>query len=241
MDKIKNNEPDVIEILKGYCAEMRTTDTYRDFEHQMIRVVKDWRVEYYKLFCQYHNGERGNLIIGQFLMWWTLFTDPKYNTRKKHELYLDFCDYVEQNGVRLDVVRCCEWHSRFVEYINRYNTESTETIKRNTTLMTLFSNNDNTEVYDSFIERCQNKNSADIANEIVGAIKAINDTNIDDYLRKKGVKYTDIHTACQTLGLSIAGYDSFKDALKRRNNATNRLLKRIEQIKQEYKKRSQKL
>lgn len=30
MDKIKNNEPDVIEILKGYCAEIRTTDTYRD-------------------------------------------------------------------------------------------------------------------------------------------------------------------------------------------------------------------
>lgn len=92
-------------------------------------------------------------------------------------------------------------------------------------------------MYDSFIERCQNKKGAEIANEIVGAIKAINDTNIDDYLTKKGVKYTEIHTACQTLGLSIAGYYSFKDALKRRNNATNRLLKRIEQIKQEYKKR----
>lgn len=237
-DKIhKAEEPNAMDVYFGFLSEFRKSEAYRDFKRKMMRETKDWREEYHKLLCRYHGGERGRGITAEGSFWFALFTDREYNKRKKLELLLDFDAYVAEHGVRIDVIRSNEFHNKLTGYLRKLEEREVprETTERNPTLLRLF--NDNTDVYDFFLERCnKGMESAGIAKEILGAIKAIQNDTIDNYIQKKGCKYTEIRSACKDMGLCVKGYDSFLDALRRADNGTNKLSREIDGRKKEYKK-----
>lgn len=142
-----------------------------------------------------------------------------------------FEEYDKALGIRQEAEEYLEWvRSTYLPS----KSKATEDIKRNDDLLKLFDGNP--KIYDFFVEQCNGQKGASVAKQLSGAIKAICDNTIDYYLQKKCMKYTEIHIACQTLGLIIVSYDSFKDALKRADNGKNKMSKEIEKIKQEYKK-----
>lgn len=142
-----------------------------------------------------------------------------------------FEEYDKTLGIRQEAEEYLEWvRSTYLPS----QAETKETIESKEYLLRLF--NENKAIYDMVVIECKNKVGADIPKEIIGAIRAISNDKIADYLFNKECKYKHLHDICKELGFSVAGYQAFKDAFVRADGNNLKLQNKIKEITQKYKK-----